>query len=69
MLPKTPTPPKRKIDRTSLVGYLLIIVIVVVTIAVYNGKFSLNDFGSFLNLIFGLLVGLGFIFSKDGRKT
>ena len=61
-------PPKNKIDRTSLVGWIILISMVVVNIGVYNGLFSLSDFSAFISSSFSILVSIGFILSKDNRE-
>jgi len=66
LTPKTPKPPTKTLSRTTIIGWILIAMLVIAFIGVFTGSFSLDDYGTFIVLIFGLLTSIGFILSKDG---
>lgn len=67
-IPKTPPPTnKKKFSRTSVIGWLIMLIILLAFFLVYNKTISIRDYGSFVSVCIGLLASVGFIFSKDEK--
>lgn len=68
MPPKTPNqPPKiepKKNSRTTVIGWALIVIVVLVTIGIFK-EVNLSEYGQFIELIITLLISIGFIKAKD----